>query len=81
MMLMNEYAISTMQAFKTLLQIMEGYPGEYPIKGGFTSIRLDKLIITCPRPPKALEVEFWGRKVAFRGEFEKQERYGNKEHA
>lgn len=56
---------------------MEGFPCDYEVKGGFKPIRIQKLVITCPRPPKSLEVTLFGRTVQFHGEFSNEVLYDN----
>jgi hypothetical protein len=67
---LNEYRCSNKLAFTNLLSIMEGFPADIPIKGGFTPIRINKLIITCPRPPIGKDVEMFGITKHYRGEYE-----------
>jgi len=58
-----------MEAFTNLLTVMEGFPADLPVKGGFTPIRINKLIITCPRPPETLTVMTAAGPKTFEGEF------------
>ena len=72
---MNEFRATGKEAFTNLLSIMEGFPGDVAIKGGFTPVRIKKLIITCPRPPKALSVMLGGYEEHFEGEFATKDKY------
>ena len=72
---LNEYRASGKEAFTQLLSIMEGFPADIKKKGTFIPVRINKLFITCPRPPKALMCELFGQVVSFRGEYESQNRY------
>lgn len=67
--LLNEFRKSKMEAFTNLLTVMEGFPADLPVKGGFTPIRINKLIITCPRPPETLTVMTAAGPKTFEGEF------------
>jgi len=62
----NEYRKSSLQDFCNLLSVLEGWPADQECKGGFVPIRAKHIIITCPRPPEALEVNG----ELYRGEFE-----------
>lgn len=74
-MLLNEYRASSKDAFCTLLSILEGFPADVQIKGGFSPIRVKTIIITCPRPPKALDVSLFGFWHHFDGEFASKDKY------
>jgi len=71
-MLLNEYRKSTLQDFCSLLTVLEGFPADQEYKGGYTPIRVKRIIITCPRPPEAMTVDG----VRYRGEYESQDKYG-----
>lgn len=75
MMFLNEYRASSKEAFCMLLSIMEGFSADIKKKGSFVPIRINKLIITCPHPPKALECMMFNRKYSFRGEYESVNKY------
>jgi len=72
MMLFNEYRKSNAENFCNLLSVMEGYPADQEVKGGYTPIRIKLLIITCPRPPVAMIVNG----ISYPGEYESQDKYG-----
>jgi len=72
---LNEYRASTKESLCMLLSIMEGFPANIKIKGGFTPVRINKLIITCPNPPEALSCEFWGNSRDFHGEYATRDKY------
>ena len=72
-MLFNEFRKSNLEDFAKLLTVLEGYPADMPIKGGFTPVRVTLIVITCPRPPVALLVG----QHHYRGEFEIQNKQDN----
>ena len=72
---LNEYRASSKEAFTQLLSIMEGFPADIKKKGTFVPVRINKLFITCPRPPKALFCELFGEVKSFKGEFERVNKY------
>jgi len=74
-MFLNEYRASSKEAFCILLSIMEGFPADIKVKGDFCPVRIKKLIITCPRPPKALSCELFGYATHFEGEFATKDKY------
>jgi len=60
-----------LQDFTNLLAVLEGYPADQEYKGGYTPIRATRVIITCPRPPCAIEVDG----IQYRGEFESRDAF------
>ena len=60
-----------------LLSIMEGFPADIKKKGTFVPVRITKLFITCPRPPKALMCELFGQERTFPGEFATVDKYSD----
>lgn len=73
---LNEFRKSTMEAFVSLLSMMEGFPAQFAVKGGFTHLRLKKVIITCPRPPKGMNIMMGSGLKFYRGEFDYVDKYG-----
>ena len=73
---LNEFRKSTMEAFVSLLSMMEGFPAQFAVKGGFTHLRLKKVIITCPRPPKGMNIMMAQGLKFYRGEFDYVDKYG-----
>jgi len=69
--LLNEYRKSKTDSFCQLLSIMEGFPADQQVKGGYTPVRIKRLIITCPNPPRRIRVNG----TEYRGEYETQDRY------
>jgi hypothetical protein len=74
-MFLNEFRASNKEAFCMLLSVMEGFPADIRTKGSFCPVRIDKLIITCPRPPKACMCEMFGLTYSFDGEFASKNKY------
>jgi len=69
MIMYNEFRKSSMEDFCNLLTVMEGFPADQPVKGGFTPVRINKLVITCPRPPATMTVFGAHGPKVFEGEF------------
>ena len=72
---LNEYRASSKEAFTQLLSIMEGFPADIKKKGTFVPVRITKLFITCPRPPKETYCELFGLTRHFDGEFASKNKY------
>ena len=56
---------------------MEGFPADIKKKGTFVPVRITKLFITCPRPPKELMCELFGQVTKFPGEFATVDKYSD----
>jgi len=68
-----------MKGFNNLLALLEGYPGDLEVKGDHVKLTsAENIIITCPRPPKALSITLpnGAGMVRVQGEFELIDKYG-----